>query len=516
MSRGLRVCQNRAMTVPILSCRHRWAAFGVAGLLAACAAPPSSAPDTPAQSVARRELDAMHQALLDAHPGAIDDENPGYRVRIDAAHAAALARLREVRDEHDAMGLADWYAASFHDVHLHHSNNVVLGDASIVDGWNVGRADDGRVRVTVVLPDWPVALPPVGAELLSCDGRAPDRLVDEDVLAYVPPVQPSQRDALALPALTRPAMSSLQWKSCRFRLADGLEVDLEQRYRSVGEAGLDVFRAQLPHATAARVNDFEVLPDGTLWIHAADFQLDAAGQASLVDMLARLEKLPPPRRIVFDARGNGGGSSDTGDSIFDAATGGLAYDEDGIDQLPRMRAWWRVSPQAMAAREPIVAQVEAARGADDTSVKDEHARWQREREAMARGERWVPQGDGLPVLAPAELVRRHAHLARFAGPIALLTDGNCYSACLDFADRVRSVPGAIHLGETTGFDSVYLDIGWLALPSGNALVLPLKVWRNRLRGNDQPWVPQIPIKVTGVDEARVRAEVLAALDRASR
>lgn len=503
------------MTVSFLFRMRRVAVFGAAGLLAACAAPPPTAPDTPARSIARRELDAMHQMLLDAHPGAIDDENPGYRVRIDAAHAAALARLPEVRDEHDAMGLADWYAASFHDGHLHRSNDVVLGDASIVDGWSLGRADDGRVRVNAVLPDWPVALPPVGAELLSCDGRSPERLVDEDVMAYSPPVQPSQRDAW-LPALARPAMSSLRARSCRFRLADGRDIDLEQRYQPVGTAGLEVLWAQAPHVDAARVNDFAMLPDGTLWVRAGNFQLDAAGEASLVDMLARLEKLPPPRRIVFDARGNGGGSSDTGDRIFNAATGGLEYDEDGLDQLPRMQAWWRVSPQAMVAREPIVAQVEAARGADDYAVKDEHARWQREREALARGERWVSQGDGYPSLTPAELVRRHAHLARFAGPIALLTDGNCYSACLDFADRVRAVPGAIHLGEATGFDSIYLDVGWLTLPSGNALVLPLKVWRNRPRGNDQPWVPQIPIKVTGVDDARVRAEVLAALDRASR
>lgn len=489
---------------------------GVAGLLAACAALPPSAPDTPAQAVARRELDAMHQALLDAHPGAIDDENPGYRVRIDAAHAAALARLREVRDEHDAMGLADWYAASFHDGHLHHANDVGLGDASIVDGWSVARADDGRVRVTAVLPDWPVALPPVGAELLSCDGRSPDRLVDEDVLAYWPPVQPSQRDGWPLPALARPAMSSLQAKSCRFRLGDGREADLEQRYQAVGNAGLEVLWAQAPRATAARVNDFVVLPDGTLWIRAGNFQLDAAGEASLVDMLARLQKLPSPRRIVFDTRGNWGGLSDTGDRIFDAATGGLDYDRDGLDQLPRVQAWWRVSPQVLSALEGVIAQSEAEHGPDNPVAQAERSRWRFVHDALARGQRWAPQGEGVPALTPAELVRRHAHLARFAGPVALLTDGNCYSACLDFADRVRGVPGAIHLGEPTGFDSLYIDIGLLPLPSGNALTLPLKVWRNRPRGNDQPWVPQMPIKVTGVDDARVQSDVLAALDRAGR
>lgn len=496
---------------------HRLAASAVLCWLAGCAVAPPLQPDTPPQALARRELAAMHQTLLDAHPGAIDDENPAYRARIDSNHAAALARLREVRDEHDAMGLADWYAASFHDIHLHHGNDVRVGDPTIVDGWAVARADDGRVRVNAVLPDWPVALPPVGAELLACDGRSPERLVDDDVLPYLPPIQPSQRDAWALPALARPAMSSLQAASCRFRLPDGQERELAQRWRPVGDAGLEALLwSHLPHSDLPRVDDFESLPDGTLWIRAADFQLDAAGEAHLVGMLARLEKLPPPRRIVFDARGNRGGSSETGERIFDAATGGLVYDQDGVDQLPRMQAWWRVSAQAIDARVAFIDPLEMARGRDDPLMQAERAREAGMREALARGERWFLQGDGYPALTPAELRRRHAHLARFAGPVALVTDGNCYSACLDFADRVRSVPGALHLGETTGFDSVYLDIGVARLPSGNGLVLPLKVWRHRPRGNDQSWVPQVPLKVTGVGDATVRAQVLAALDRAER
>ena len=481
-------------------------------MLGACVSTP---PDTPSQSFARHELDAMHQALVDAHPGAIDQENAGYRGRIDANYAAARARVREVRDDHDAMSLADWYAASFRDVHLHHSNDIAVGDSTIVSGWSVARADDGRVRVNAVLPDWPVALPPLGAELLACDGRPPERLVDEDVLPYTAPVPASQR-AWALSELTHPAMSSLQATSCRFRLPEGREVDLTQRYRSVGQAGMAVFWSHLPRRNTPRVDDYQVLADGTLWIRAGNFQLDAAGEARLAGMLASLEKLPPPRRIVFDARANGGGSSDTGYRIFEAATGGLVYDQEGLDKLPRTQAWWRVSPQAIAAREALIGPVEMARGKDDPEIRYERAREAGMREALARGERWMAQGEGMPLLTPLELQRRHAHLARFAGPVALLTDGNCVSACLDFADLVRAVPGAIHLGETTGFDSVYIDVGEIRLPSGNSLVLPLKVWRNRLRGNDQPWVPQVPLNVTGVGDAAVHSGVLAALDRATR
>lgn len=458
----------------------------------------------------------MHQALLDAHPGAIDDANPGYRNRIDMNYTAAMARLQEVRDNHDAMGLADWYAASFHDVHMHHSNDVDVGDATIVSGWSVVRSGDGRLRVNVVLPHWPVALPPMGAELVGCDGRLPERLVDEDVLPYTAPIPPSQRDWTLLPELAHPAMSSLQHRSCTFHLVDGSDIDLPQRYRSVGQAGMQAIWSNLPYSSLPRVDDFRLLADRTLWIRAGDFQLDAAGEAHLADMLKRLANLPPPRRIVFDARGNGGGSSNTGDRIFEAATGGLVYDQEGLDKMPRTQAWWRVSSQAIAAREGMIRQLEMARGKDDPEALDARDLEAHMREALTRGERWMAQGEGTPLLTPAELERRHAHLVRFAGQVALLTDGNCFSACLDFADRVRAVPGAIHLGETTGFDSVYIDIGAIKLPSGNSLVLPLKVWRNRMRGNDQPWVPHVPLRVTGVGDAALQAEVLAALDGATR
>jgi hypothetical protein len=85
------------------------------------------------------------------------------------------------------------------------------------------------------------------------------------------------------------------------------------------------------------------------------------------------------------------------------------------------------------------------------------------------------------------------------------------SACLDFADTVLQVPGAIHLGQTTGSDTVYIDVGFIKLPSGNRLELPLKVWRNRLRGNAEPLTPDIPLDVDMDDDAAVRQAVLSAV-----
>ena len=111
------------------------------------------------------------------------------------------------------------------------------------------------------------------------------------------------------------------------------------------------------------------------------------------------------------------------------------------------------------------------------------------------------------------IAARHGKLRRFHGKVVLVTDEHCASACLDFADLVRSVPGAIHMGQATSADTLYMDIGRVALPSGNHLVIPLKVWRNRLRGNNEVLQPDVPLQVDIRDDAAVRQAVLAALPR---
>lgn len=93
----------------------------------------------------------------------------------------------------------------------------------------------------------------------------------------------------------------------------------------------------------------------------------------------------------------------------------------------------------------------------------------------------------------------------------MLTDGNCASACLDFADLVLSVADAIHIGEETSADSVYIDVDFVNLASGNGIVMPFKVWRNRLRGNNETLMPSAPLDLDALDEPTIRLRVIAAL-----
>jgi hypothetical protein len=97
--------------------------------------------------------------------------------------------------------------------------------------------------------------------------------------------------------------------------------------------------------------------------------------------------------------------------------------------------------------------------------------------------------------------------AAFRGKLVLVTDANCASSCLNFADLVRSVPHAVHAGASTSADTRYMDIAVEPLPSGAKLALPLKVWRHRPRGDNEPLHPHVPFDGDITDTAAVQAWV---------
>jgi hypothetical protein len=262
-----------------------------------------------------------------------------------------------------------------------------------------------------------------------------------------------------------------------------------------------------------RTNFADRLPDGTLWIRAGNFQPSAEQDVALEQLIETLRKGPTARRVVFDSRGNGGGDNGIGQRLFMAATGGLEVDDSQLGDVVVTSAWWRVSDIAIAGmvwREALAKQ----RGGDDSTLQIVKQLHKAMTSAQARGEGWVHQpGSDYPRLSREDMAVRKAHLRRSVEKVALLTDANCVSACLDFADMIRSVPGSVHIGQTTGADTVYLDIGSTQLPSGNALVLPLKVWRNRLRGNNEALVPDVPLSSDQGDDDATRRAVLELLDR---
>lgn len=71
-----------------------------------------------------------------------------------------------------------------------------------------------------------------------------------------------------------------------------------------------------------------------------------------------------------------------------------------------------------------------------------------------------------------------------------LTDNACFSACLDFADLLLSIPGVVHVGKETRADAIYIDNRSERLPSSlGYLGFSMKVYRWRPRGHNETYVP---------------------------
>jgi hypothetical protein len=461
------------------------------------------------QALALADLDAVHAAIVDAHPGYIDTANPGVRSWTGQGYLEARALIPRVVSYDSMMSAVRYYVTGFRDGHFGYSDNIRKGEFhEMVNGWRVDE-HDGAAVVTALMPAWDGPLPPLGASLLDCDGRTPDAIVAEDFAPYF--------DRRELPSLRKsmfsdifsPRLAGLELKRCTFVRPDGRKTALDVEYRSVPtmEAwnGLRTVRLHAPD----RRNRYD-FRDKVLWIRVADF-MPGPDQAKDLDiMLQEIAALRDVRSIVFDTRGNAGGDSELGQQILDAATGGLEFDTGGLERLPPVFAQWRVSDLSIAGVERYVDMMSERHGGNDPRTQELKHLLVRLLDARRAGKPWVDT-PGTPRLTRADIASRHGRLRRFNGPVAIITDGNCASACLDFADQVRLLPGSVHLGRPTSSDTVYLERASLELPSGNLLFMPMKVWRNRVRGDGEVLVPDVELKVDFDDDEAVRAAALDAL-----
>lgn len=468
------------------------------------------------QSFAAADLKAVRDVIQSSHPGGIDEANPEFQRWVELGYEQARQLIPRVTDYNSAMAAVRSYVTGFRDGHFVYSDNVrKADDATYSDGIGISLVN-GRYMVTAILPEWPVALPPVGAELISCDGLTPRQIIEQRHAPYFSRRQDESDLQVLASQLNSRAFAGDELKQCIYRTAQGKVLQLDVKYKSFPTKAY--FRQVMPalakggaRRTRQRDNAY-TFNDGVLWIFAANFNLRPGTSAAddLEKMLADIAALTGVKQIIFDARGNQGGDSRIGGKIFNAATGGLEYDRGDVAGLQRTYAQWRVSDVAIATFASHINRMGKLYGSDSAQARDAEQMYKRLRDAKAAGEAWIRQ-DADYRMTQADVAKRGGHLRRFKGTIGLVTDQNCASACLDFADLVRSVPGNVHLGQTTSADTVYLESGKARLPSGNLLFLPLKVWRNRLRGNNEPWVPQVPLTVDMTDTAAVRSAVLTAI-----
>lgn len=465
-------------------------AVAAAGLLAAALARPALADEPPVPedwgAALAEDARGFHAAILTNHPGPVDPENPEFRTRMDAQLALALERARTA-DSYPAWYFAlEAFEASFNDGHLGLTRHARMGHqwTQRWPGFLTGLRDgpEGE-RHEVVFADDPAA-PPPGAVLVGCDGRPADALARERIGDFVG--RWALRSRRATYAVTLFVDQGNPWTArpevCEFEV-DGRRRswtltwrDLPDAVRDAGFAAARSPRYETPIALTFR-------PEA-VWIGLGSFDgdpasVDGRALAALVETLqARADEVRAAERIVLDLRGNGGGSSGWSYQIAR-----ILWGEPYVEAVtPRsLGVDWRVSAANLALvehyRDEVFADVPEAREWADEIVEGL-------RRALAEGAVLWRQGDGDP-----DAPRPDPGPSPLGARVYVLTDYGCASACLDAVDLFLAA-GAVHVGQETSADTLYMELREDPLPSGRAVAyVPMKVYRGRARGDNETHAP---------------------------
>lgn len=456
--------------------------------------------------IARADLEAIRTTLEDNHPGPVDPRNPGYRRWLESGYDSARVLASRATSLDHVLAAISFYTSGFEDGHLgwgsFYERRVVRWP-----GFVVGHRG-GRFIVTQ-RADWStVDLPPDGAEVVRCDGESLERHLTERVMRFregLPSVEAS-KVRIAPHVLIDDSNPWLPpFASCVF-VVDEEERTLELEWRQIARAELEPAVANAAYGPPPDTYSVDRPAPGIAWIRIPSLAENAGDNEE--GLLRIVEELPSVRDadlIVFDVRGNRGGSSSWTPRILDPLFGG-AY----VSALRRrvnqgVDVQWRAS----SGNADFIENFSLPRHPPDSRFHDHFVDLIATLRGAA-GEGRDLTGDASPSDAASQRAAVEPHPV---GPRTILfTDGWCASACLDFADVVLSIPGARHAGAATYADALYIDNRSIRLPSGLGLFgFSMKVYRNRLRDHNEAYEPDLVYQGTDWSTEAVQEWLLMTL-----
>lgn len=452
-----------------------------------------------------QDATGLHDIMIDSHPGVHDRLNPRFRDRLDQGLATALERAKTTTDAGGWWWALRAYVAGFEDGHVQIS--LAQRDFGFPTRWpgflTVYRGAD---QVVVDRDGADADVPPLGARLIDCDGVDAAALAEHRIGQFrgrwfLEAIRTRLGDWMFLSA-ENPWQTEM--KACRFE-TDGATTTYALDWRAAPD-DLSDRRARLMQSARP---DFALkhFDDGGFWISTPTFNGDPASEAHaeltslIADMKTRQDALRDAPYVVLDLRGNGGGSSHWSQLMAQVLWGDdwmAAHPEPAIESVD-----WRASDGNIAEISAFLDKLRA------TNSQPELIAWAEDavdgmKAARAAGEiYWRSANDE----EPADAAPSPPTPQLMKGRVYVLTDSSCGSACLDAVDLWKTV-GAVQVGRETSADTVYMEIRRASLPSGLAeIAVPMKVYRGRARGNNEPQRPQYVIEGDMSDDAALLASI---------
>ena len=444
------------------------------------------------------DLNEMFQIIKENHPGPLDNKNPSFNRQLRKNHRQALRKAKKVTSYEGWIYTLRFFINSFQDGHVlikilkEVKKTSVLWPGFIVtrrhNAWFVhfSNKEKGEGK----------NIPQKGWKLLSCDRKAPDKLLKRNIIPYFGIRNLELTFTSLSPELFldygNPFVSRL--KNCLFDTGkDRKRIQLQW-----SKINKDKIKDSLRSAkmSSPKKLDFSLsVKEGLAWVTVPTFHFfNSKGPRRIKKLKAIIKQLPSIRDakvIVFDVRWNGGGNSAWAFDIIESLWG-QDFTTPIMDKLDEaIFVEWRISENNI---NNLIERLQLFKKTNIEAGENSHSNIIDKYLQMAKEMKTAPKNKLYKqlLLSNNKKQKKQKNLKNpVKSQVFFLTNFSCGSACLDFADRILALPGVIPIGGPTFADTVYGEIAFKELSSGRiVLKYPMNVWRNRPRGHNEPYIPK--------------------------
>lgn len=433
----------------------------------------------------RSDLDSVRSTFEHEHPGFAPPVDRAMASRMGAAYKAA--RARSPTDYRGYAYSLSNFIAAIGDTHSFFYVDLQRAP----EGWPGFAVARRGARIVVVDRGISGRSPPLGAELVGCDGIGARQLERESLRAFGDARNPALQQWAATYILVEANPARRKPRSCVFR-ADGRLQSYRLHWSPIEGASFPKLRA----AAFGPTDDIgidEIAPQ-VYWINLPTFDQSDATTPKLRAVVDAIKRDPLKFRrakaVIFDVRSNGGGFVSWADELLTALYGKDYLAAHSVEHAGAND--WRATPDALRSLQGVVDELRRI-GADKDQIDGWNELVSNIRRAISEGKPFYRSGDPAPLEGGGLTRRRPKGAGPFPAHVVFLSDPLCASACLLFADKLLALPGVTHVGAPTGVDGIYTQVRQITTPSGQGkFQMSQVVVRGRPRGDMEFYKPDIP------------------------
>lgn len=230
----------------------------------------------------------------------------------------------------------------------------------------------------------------------------------------------------------------------------------------------------------------KIFYDG-VWITLPTFAPNKRQKNELESILDQISQYRKSRLIIFDIRDNTGGNSQWGIKILENLFCKQYVSECLSNMNRNIEVDWRASKDNVAYLSNLTTHIIEQFGQDSQQVSYIKTIEQGVKNAYENNQPFYTQSK------KTEATFLFQSCNPVTAQIIVITSSQNTNACLDFIDDLKAInPKTILIGQKTSANTVYAELRTINLPSNiGKLQFPIKMYRNRVRGNKVAYVPDI-------------------------